>query len=117
MKMKIGILAVFIWVSLAISAKVTLPAIFTEHMVLQQQAVNKICGKAEANRPIELLTSWDNKTYTAKSNSQGYFQFEITTPSAGGPYTLTVSDGEPLIINDILIGEVWFCSGQSNMNR
>lgn len=115
MKMKIGILAVFIWVSLAISAKVTLPAIFTDHMVLQQQAVNKIWGKAEANRSIELLTSWDNKTYTVKSNSQGYFQFEITTPSAGGPYTLTVSDGEPLIINDILIGEVWFCSGQSNM--
>lgn len=97
------------------SSKVVLPSIFTDHMVLQQQTVNKIWGKADGGRIVELLSSWDNKTYTVKSDEKGYFEFEITTPAAGGPYTIQISDGEPLILNDVLIGEVWFCSGQSNM--
>ncbi|NDV96360.1 sialate O-acetylesterase [Dysgonomonas sp. 521] len=98
-----------------VSAKVKLPSVFTDHMVLQQQTVTKIWGKADGGRMVELVGSWDNKTYTVKSDEKGYFEFEVTTPAAGGPYTIQISDGEPLILNDVLIGEVWFCSGQSNM--
>lgn len=96
-------------------AKVELPAYISSNMVLQQQTLNVIKGKAAKNTSIILSTSWDNKTYKTKSNSQGAFLFEINTPSYGGPYTIKISDGEETVLNDIYIGDVWLCSGQSNM--
>lgn len=98
-----------------LGAKIKLPAYYGDHMVLQQQAATTISGLANANKIVTLLTSWDNKKYSVKSDKQGRFQITITTPSAGGPYTMDFSDGELLRLSDILIGELWFCSGQSNM--
>lgn len=115
MERRVNILLVILLVSLSVSSKIKLPAIFTDHMVLQQQSANKIWGKADAGNTVSLATSWDNKVYAVKSNNKGYFEIEVQTPVAGGPYTITLSDGEPYILNDVLIGEVWFCSGQSNM--
>jgi sialate O-acetylesterase len=72
-------------------------------------------GTAKKTVPVTIITSWDNKKYTVYSNASGEFTAMVKTPSAGGPYQITFSDGEKLVLKDVLIGEVWLCSGQSNM--
>lgn len=84
-------------------------------MVLQQKAENRIWGEAKSNSKVELYTSWNCKTQTTRSDSNGHFEFSVLTPSAGGPYFITISDGDKITLDDVLIGEVWLCSGQSNM--
>ncbi len=96
-------------------AEVKLPAIFGDYMVLQQQSNAAIWGNALPNTTVEASTSWNNKTYTTKTDNKGKWKLEITTPMAGGPYEITISDGTPLKLSNVLIGEVWVCSGQSNM--
>lgn len=96
-------------------AKVQLPAFFSDGMVLQQQTNAGIWGWAKAAAGIKISTSWNKKTYRVIADANGKWSTAISTPAAGGPYTITVSDGEPISIKNILIGEVWLCSGQSNM--
>jgi sialate O-acetylesterase len=96
-------------------ATVTLPAIFNNHMVMQRNAEVAVWGKAKPNSKLTLLSSWNKKTYTTKTGNDGSWKIKIATPEAGGPYTITFNDGEKLVLSDILIGEVWLCSGQSNM--
>lgn len=98
-----------------LSAKVQLPSFFSDGMVLQQQTDAKIWGWAKPAAEIKIITSWNKKTYIAKADDKGSWNVRITTPAAGGPYSISFSDGEPVTINNILIGEVWLCSGQSNM--
>ena len=99
----------------AVSAKVSLPAMFTSHMVLQQRAENRIWGKADPGSRIELTTGWDGRRYQGLADKEGDWQIEFITPAYGGPYTIDISDGDTIRLDDILIGEVWLCSGQSNM--
>ncbi len=96
-------------------AKVKLPAFVSDGMVLQQQTNASLWGWAKPGDAIKVITSWDKKNYTAKANDKGKWSVKVATPAAGGPFTISISDGEPLIIKNILIGEVWLCSGQSNM--
>lgn len=97
-------------------AKVTLPAILTDHMVLQQKENVKIWGSSTfAGKMLSIQTSWDNKKYQVQIDEQGNWAVYVKTPAYGGPYQMTIDDGDRLTINNILIGEVWFCSGQSNM--
>lgn len=101
--------------SFSASGEIKLPFLFTDNMVLQQQAEVKLWGKATPQKTITVTTSWNNKKYIGKSGSDGSWSIKIATPQAGGPYQVTVSDGERLVLDNVLIGEVWFCSGQSNM--
>ncbi|WP_455587761.1 sialate O-acetylesterase [Bacteroides sp.] len=98
-----------------IQAKVTLPAFFTDNMVIQQNSTLTLSGKAKAKKQIIVKTGWTDSKFTAKAGTDGSFRIEVPTPAAGGPYTITISDGETLTLKNVLIGEVWFCSGQSNM--
>ena len=100
---------------LPLGAKVKLPAIIGNDMVLQQNTNVNLWGWATRSRKITVRTSWDNKNYTTTSASDGTWKIQVQTPSAGGPYTITISDGEPVTLTNVLIGEVWLCSGQSNM--
>lgn len=104
-----------LFVCLGTQAKVRLPGIFSDHMVLQRNTEVKLWGKASPNKTVSIKTSWDNKTYNTESNGNGKWNCQVKTPEAGGPYYIEFSDGETLVLNDILIGEVWLCSGQSNM--
>ena len=97
------------------NAKVTLPKFFSDNMVLQQRSECNLWGKADANKTVSITTSWDNKTYKVKSNSHGDFEVKVKTPQAGGPYTIHIADESTVILNNVMIGEVWICSGQSNM--
>lgn len=98
-----------------IQAKVTLPAFFTDNMVIQQNSTLTLTGKSKPGKQVTAKASWDNQKFKTKSATDGTFKIEIPTPAAGGPHILTISDGETLTLKNILAGEVWFCSGQSNM--
>ena len=117
MKRNLSIFSVIILfiLSFQLKAEVKLPAIFGDHMVLQQQTDAAIWGTAKANKTVKVTTSWNKKSYSTKSDSDGNWKLKVKTPAAGGPFSITISDGTALKLNNVLIGEVWVCSGQSNM--
>src|SRR5687768_16201211 len=94
-------------------AQVKLPSIFTDNMVLQQQSECAVWGWSEKGKSITVQTSWNGKRYATRADATGKWKLNITTPTAGGPYTLFISDGKPVTLRNVLIGEVWICSGQS----
>lgn len=96
-------------------AEIRLPSIFGDHMVLQQKIEAPVWGKATPKKVVRLITSWNRKTYSAIADHNGKWLIKVATPPAGGPYSITISDGKQIVLNDVLIGEVWICSGQSNM--
>lgn len=102
-------------------AEVRLPMFFADGMVLQQQTQVRLWGWCDkfyggtAGRQVVVTTSWDGRSYNAVSDNDGRFEVTVQTPQAGGPYEVTFSDGEQLRLCDVFIGEVWLCSGQSNM--
>ena len=100
---------------LPVTAQVKLPYFFSDGMVLQQQTDAAVWGWAKSGNKVSVTTSWNNKKYSTVTAADGKWKLKLSTPAAGGPYTITVSDGTPVIIKNILIGEVWLCSGQSNM--
>lgn len=104
-----------LFIVIAVQAKVILPSIWGDNMVLQQMSKVHFHGKAVANRTIMLTLPWQKNKITTKSDNKGEWEAIVSTPSAGGPYNIMISDGEILTLKNILIGEVWFCSGQSNM--
>ena len=90
--------------------------IFSDNMILQQQADAPIWGWAEPDAKVVVKPSWASKSYTAKADKDGAWRVEVKTPSYGGPYSVNIACGkERLELKDVLIGEVWICSGQSNM--
>ncbi|MDN3587643.1 sialate O-acetylesterase [Pedobacter aquatilis] len=97
------------------NATVKPASIFTNHMVLQQQSNVAIWGWAKPSSKVKIITSWNKENYSVTTDQNGKWKVKIATSSAGGPYNIEFNDGEKLILTDILIGEVWFCGGQSNM--
>lgn len=73
-------------------AKVTLPSFFTDNMVIQQNSRLTLPGKAKAGKQVTVKVSWNNEKYTTQAAADGHFTIEVPTPSAGGPYQITVSD-------------------------
>ena len=87
-----------------------------DHMILQQNSSVKLWGWAD-NKKVTVTTSWNNQTYQVLTDKNGAWLVKVDTPGASyTPYSITISDGEDVILSDILIGEVWICSGQSNMD-
>lgn len=103
------------FVSFQTIAKPKLPVFFSEHMVLQQLSKPAIWGTANKNSKVEVYCSWNKKTYTTHSNLTGNWKLQVETPIAGGPFEITIKDDLVIKLQDVLIGEVWLCSGQSNM--
>ncbi len=115
MKKSLCLLFIFFNIFSAYS-KVELNRVFSDNMVLQQSAVITIYGKANPSTKINIATDWSETTYKSKSDKHGRFTVEIQTPKAGGPYNIRIDDGDVLELKNILIGEVWIASGQSNMS-
>lgn len=105
----------FVWVSLPLQAKVTLPAIFSDNMVLQQKTEVSFWGKARPGEKITVSTSWDKKIYTVTTSATGKWSLKLKTPEARNNQSLTVKGENSIDIHNIMIGEVWLCTGQSNM--
>lgn len=109
------VLSLFLLCSLSASGAITLPAVIGSNMVLQRQSEAALWGTAKANAKVTVTTSWNGRRYTVNAGSNGAWKVKVQTPAAGGPYEITLTDGTPLKLTNILIGEVWVCSGQSNM--
>lgn len=106
----------FLFATFALSAKVTLPEILSDNMVLQQNATVNLWGKAVPGKTIEVRPSWDMQTVRAQADAHGNWLAKLQTPAATfSPQTISISDGEEITLGNILIGEVWLASGQSNM--
>jgi len=96
-------------------AKIMLPSIISDNMVLQQKSKVKIWGWTSAyTEEIMVWGSWGGDTVKTKS-AVGKWLLEIETPTAGGPYILSIKGHESIEIKNVLIGENWLCGGQSNM--
>lgn len=100
-----------------VSARVTLPHVLSDGMVLQQRTDVKLWGKGAPGAKVTAIPSWNGVKCEAKVGKDSIWSMDMTTPSAGGPYDIRISDGDgsPLVLKDVLVGEVWFCAGQSNM--
>ncbi len=97
------------------SSNLVLPSLIGDNMVLQQKTDAKIWGKATPGNKIDISASW-NVNGQARAGEDGKWNIVLPTPEAGGPYTITISGKDTsVVIKNVLIGEVWFCSGQSNM--
>lgn len=96
-------------------AQLKLGSLFTDNMILQQQMQAPIWGWDTPGKTVTVITSWNGKAYKASTTSTGKWLVKVATPSYGGPYTVTISDGKPVKLNNVMIGDVWLCGGQSNM--
>ena len=96
-------------------ANVSLNSLFSDHMVIQRETEIPIWGWADANEKISVEASWGAKAEVV-TNANGTWRVNLKTPKAGGPFTITVSGKNTIVINDVLSGEVWLCTGQSNMD-
>ncbi|MBO4595678.1 MAG: sialate O-acetylesterase [Bacteroidales bacterium] len=96
-------------------AKVELPNIIGDNMVLQRETSVALWGKAKAGAKLTIAPSWTKSKTTLTVGQDGKWSAKVATPAAGGPYEIVFNDGEKLTVRNVLIGEVWFCGGQSNM--
>lgn len=118
MKIKIiGLFNLFLFVFLfQLNATIILPDILSDNMVIQQNSKIKLWGIAKTNTLISIKVSWLNKTLKCVSKKNGSWEIFINTLDASFiKQNIEISDGKKLKIQNILIGEVWLCSGQSNM--
>lgn len=116
-QLMMALLASLLFLTEGMQAKITLPAFFSDGMVLQQQSSVAIWGNSDKKKQkVTIKTSWNQKKSATITDELGQWKVKVETPVYGGPYSIEVSDGETVTINDVLIGEVWLCSGQSNMD-
>ncbi|MBS2099702.1 sialate O-acetylesterase [Carboxylicivirga linearis] len=107
------ILLLLIWSSLSITAQVRLPKLISDGMVLQRDKELTLWGWASPNEKVEI--DFKNHQYKTITDSDGKWQIQLPSQSPGGPFKMKISASNQILINDILIGDVWLCSGQSNM--
>lgn len=117
MKKTIPVLIAATMVALPLFSKVKLPSVIGTGMVLQRETNVNLWGWSEKGRTVTVKASWMNKKIRTESGSDGRWSCRVPTTKAGGPYTITFSDGvgPDVTVSDVLMGEVWICGGQSNM--
>jgi sialate O-acetylesterase len=106
---------ILLFISIGLYADVKLPSIFSDHMVLQQKSDTRLWGWAKPLEQVTITTSWDNKILKDTTDHFGNWEVKVTTPSYGGPYKISFQGYNKIELNDVMIGEVWLVSGQSNM--
>lgn len=110
------LLFIFFVISTICTAEITVPNIFSDNMVLQRNTDVLLYGWASPNEEFTLYTSWNDVTQEVKAGIDAKWKVQVGTPKAGGPYSIHFKGKDNEIrLNNILIGEVWLCSGQSNM--
>jgi sialate O-acetylesterase len=96
-------------------SQVRLPAVLSSGMVLQQNDSVALWGWSQPAEKIFVTTSWDNHVDSTIANNGANWKLKIKTPAAGGPYSIVFKGYNTVELKDVMIGEVWVCSGQSNM--
>ena len=109
---------VFLLIAQSISAKVKLPAIVSSNMVLQRNTTIELWGWADANEKISIKTSWLKELLLVEADEEGNWQVEAKTTSSKEPQTISIkSKTSNITLENVVFGEVWLCSGQSNMEQ
>jgi sialate O-acetylesterase len=111
--MKKYLVFLFLISSVMANANVRMPLLFSDGMVLQRNKLIPVWGWADANEKVEVHFNKQIKTITADKN--GKWMVKLDSEKAGGPFELTIKGKNKIVITNILVGEVWICSGQSNM--
>ena len=111
---RLFIFLVMICSNMIVNAQTHVASFFSDGMILQQQKSINIWGIDSAGTKIHVVSSW-GETSQATTSTNGKWKLQLTTPTAGGPHAITIKGSSIVTINDVLIGEVWVCSGQSNM--
>jgi sialate O-acetylesterase len=96
-----------------IFGQVVLPQIIRDSMILQRDAKINVWGWASPGEKVNV--SFNKKNYNTKTNTDGKWKIVLSSIKAGGPYTMIIKGKNTITLNNILMGDVWFCSGQSNM--
>ena len=104
----------FFLLPLVCSAKVRLPAIFSDNLVFQQRTGNPIWGWADSKEKVTVKTSWGG-THSATAGKDGKWMVIAHTPKASSGHQVTIQGSNKIVLKNIAIGEVWLCAGQSNM--
>lgn len=107
--------AFFLILPSVLFAQLKLPAIISDNMVLQQKANVALWGWAAPGEKVTISNTWNNKAVTATADASGKWTASVPTAKAGGPHTLTFQGSTTLRVTNVLLGEVWLASGQSNM--
>ena len=116
MKNNIVLIISFFAFNFIVSQDLKLPTIFSDNMILQQDSVVSIWGWSKSNSQVSINVSWNKKTFKIKSNSEGKWLLKVNTPKSGKSHQITVqSNNKRVVIANVLMGEVWMASGQSNM--
>lgn len=110
------IIVIILLIAVSAKAEIELPSVFSDNMVLQQKANVTVWGKATPGATVNLTVSWNKRLYPAKVDADGNWRVQLQTLSHGGPYELTIAEGaHRVVLKNVLLGDVWLCSGQSNM--
>lgn len=103
-------------VSSRVSSEIVLPAVFSDNMVLQQNAEVAIWGWSGPGEIVRIVTSWNrNDTVKVKADNTAAWKTNIKTIGAGGPHSIRILGSSQVDLHNVMLGEVWICSGQSNM--
>ncbi|WKL46497.1 sialate O-acetylesterase [Flavobacterium pectinovorum] len=104
---------IFLIFSIMANANVRMPLLFSDGMVLQRNKEIPVWGWAEANEKVEVR--FNKQTKTIQADKDGKWMIKLSDEKAGGPFELIITGKNKIVIKDVLVGEVWICSGQSNM--
>lgn len=116
MKSKLLFLSLFLFIFLLAKAELKVASVLGDNMVLQRNTEIKIWGKTDPNQKVTVKTDWNKIKVNASSNEKGEWLVKVKTTEAGGPYSISIASGkDKVLLKNILLGEVWLCSGQSNM--
>lgn len=116
MKSKILFLALFLITTCTLNAKIKVATALGDNMVMQRNTEVKLWGTALPNQKLTIRASWNKSKVTTQANDKGEWIVKVKTTEAGGPYKINITSGkEKIQLQNILLGEVWLCSGQSNM--
>jgi sialate O-acetylesterase len=109
-------LTILFAVSSTMFGKIILPSVFADNMVLQQKSDVAIWGWSDPGETVKIVASWNSKdTVKVKADNSSKWAASIQTIGAGGPYTIQILGSSKVELKNVMLGEVWICSGQSNM--
>lgn len=114
MRIHAALLGFALGLALPTSAAVATGKVFGNHMVLQRGAPIPVFGTAAANEAVSVALN--GQTVSGKADGSGKWKVSLPTMTAGGPYTMTIKGTNTLTYTDVMVGEVWHCAGQSNMD-
>jgi sialate O-acetylesterase len=102
-------------ITLSSKATIKLPSIISNHMVLQQNSKVAVWDWADRGEKVTITTSWNNKHVDVTPDASGKWSTYLSTTKAGGPYAISFKGSNDIRVDDVMLGEVWLASGQSNM--